>query len=633
MHHQAELSRMQLLLSMGMLEINVCRHAGSVEVVENYQWPRLPFRMRGPGRCRDYSGKSQIQQACDGDVPSPLLKDLHDPVLLPAGWDHSVHDRTDRCIGGYNASLVLCLTSELPGPRDIGCCRSNYSDTIFEQEGKYSVHIRVLCVWCKFLNISFNVLLRSWVGMINSELPHERLLRYDFRFAQLCLLFRTVSSLYTAAYLGSRQSQCPQSRSSSRRTYFATSAYSLYLYESLIALSQEVDVIWRRKRSLMTWLYIFTRYSAVVDNILLLAPTPGGLESCRAIIYMDDILQSIQFLCFALFSTMRVYALLNGKYLVAGLVLLLNLVPFGTNMFIFVTSTVIEDSEICSLNLSVSDDVSLILSLVTRIAVIIGDILVLLVTWMRTAQAYKEAKRLDIHSPVVIMLFRDGTIYFVLPPIIVCRFILNLRHITLAEHTSISATQSASIHFVSNMGQSLRLGTSEDEHEEFDGYSTQETESHTLTEGLTPSLEESEKRAPAVSAEPYYLVMDCLGGKTCSLYEPSRFVPDSMVIFRLGVAGNRISPLLIHWLQRCINGRQGQELRMGIEYMPHKIGSFGLSYRGFDHPRRGVAWPFRRHFKGAILLVDEYTPVTIRFGSFPAQQSISFSRDRYFKFA
>lgn len=29
---------------------------------------------------------------------------------------------------------------------------------------------------------------------------------------------------------------------------------------------------------------------------------------------------------------MRVYALLNGKYLVAGLVLLLNLVPFGTNM-------------------------------------------------------------------------------------------------------------------------------------------------------------------------------------------------------------------------------------------------------------------------------------------------------------
>lgn len=32
----------------------------------------------------------------------------------------------------------------------------------------------------------------------------------------------------------------------------------------------------------------------------------------------------------------------------------------------------------------------------------------LLVTWMRTAQAYKEAKRLDIQAPVVTMLFRDG---------------------------------------------------------------------------------------------------------------------------------------------------------------------------------------------------------------------------------
>lgn len=48
------------------------------------------------------------------------------------------------------------------------------------------------------------------------------------------------------------------------------------------------------------------------------------------------------------------------------------------------------------------------------------------------------------------------------------------------------------------MGQSLRLGTSEDEVNGYDGYSTQETESHTLTEGLTPSLEESEKRVSGV---------------------------------------------------------------------------------------------------------------------------------------
>lgn len=47
-------------------------------------------------------------------------------------------------------------------------------------------------------------------------------------------------------------------------------------------------------------------------------------------------------------------------------------------------------------------------SLVTRIAVIIGDILVLAVTWVKTAESYKEARRLNLRAPLVTMLFRDG---------------------------------------------------------------------------------------------------------------------------------------------------------------------------------------------------------------------------------
>ncbi len=52
----------------------------------------------------------------------------------------------------------------------------------------------------------------------------------------------------------------------------------------------------------------------------------------------------------------------------------------------------------------------LTVSLVTRISVIIGDVLVLVVTWLKTAQAYKEARLLNIKAPLVTMLFRDGAI-------------------------------------------------------------------------------------------------------------------------------------------------------------------------------------------------------------------------------
>ncbi len=41
---------------------------------------------------------------------------------------------------------------------------------------------------------------------------------------------------------------------------------------------------------------------------------------------------------------------------------------------------------------------------------IIGDILVLVVTWMKTAQSYSEARRLKMKAPLSRMLIRDGTV-------------------------------------------------------------------------------------------------------------------------------------------------------------------------------------------------------------------------------
>lgn len=66
-------------------------------------------------------------------------------------------------------------------------------------------------------------------------------------------------------------------------------------------------------------------------------------------------------------------------------------------------------------------------SLATRISVIIGDVLLLAVTWTKTAQAYQEAHRLNIRAPLATMLFRDGAMKL---PIILFLFELLIKSFT-----------------------------------------------------------------------------------------------------------------------------------------------------------------------------------------------------------
>ncbi|KAI0769500.1 hypothetical protein BC629DRAFT_1533270 [Irpex lacteus] len=246
-----------------------------------------------------------------------------------------------------------------------------------------------------------------------------------------------------------------------------------------------------------------------MDQILLLIPIWNFVVTVN---YIDSALRLLQFLCLAWFSSLRVYALLDGKYIMAGIVLLLNLVPFGTNMVSAANTVVVEDSVVCTSVSRISDNVilsylqnniygiytqDLIVSLFTRVSVIIGDVIVLAVTWTKTARAYREARQLHIRSPLATVLFRDGTthepnlpltLHFLIlllvmnileviqenivslvtdsltryicsfPPMIVCHFILSLRQIEPAGSSWASGNPSRSLRFVGNMGQSLQFG-------------------------------------------------------------------------------------------------------------------------------------------------------------------------------
>ncbi|KAI0769549.1 hypothetical protein BC629DRAFT_1595860 [Irpex lacteus] len=196
-------------------------------------------------------------------------------------------------------------------------------------------------------------------------------------------------------------------------TYISISANVLFLFETSITFAQEVNVIWTRKWSMITWLYVVTRYTTLLLTIL-------------------------------------------------------DLIPFSFEHPV---------------------------SLTTRIAAVIGDLLVLAVTWLKTAQLYREARRLKIEASLATTLLHDGTVYFVilliinvlqmlennlpdvffiqvsapflqtLPFVIVCRFILNLRQVKPTGETSTSGSSPAvtsSLRFVGNIGQSLHIGAGDE---------------------------------------------------------------------------------------------------------------------------------------------------------------------------
>ena len=56
-------------------------------------------------------------------------------------------------------------------------------------------------------------------------------------------------------------------------TLIATLA--LTAFEICITAQQEVDVIWRRKWTLITWLYSFTRYGELLAGILMFTADAG----------------------------------------------------------------------------------------------------------------------------------------------------------------------------------------------------------------------------------------------------------------------------------------------------------------------------------------------------------------------
>ncbi|KAI0700641.1 hypothetical protein BC835DRAFT_1304078 [Cytidiella melzeri] len=266
----------------------------------------------------------------------------------------------------------------------------------------------------------------------------------------------------------------------------------LYADAYLVLSANEVDAIWSRKWTLATWLYVLVRYTALVSTALRFsAMIPAYASSCLGQSIALDIAIIAKFLYFAVFSAIRVYAVWEGNLLISGVVFVLALVPFATNIVHFSTLTIIivpaqfAVFESCAGQARTSAQFNLGMSLTTRLAAILADVIVIIATWSKTFQTYRDARRHGFAAPLVTLLLRDGTIYFIVllimnvlvvlcnnvPPlekfdfaspflenftsIIMCRLIINLRQVHHDNTVVNPSRYTTTIQFAADMGQPL----------------------------------------------------------------------------------------------------------------------------------------------------------------------------------
>ncbi|EMD33242.1 hypothetical protein CERSUDRAFT_98836 [Gelatoporia subvermispora B] len=209
--------------------------------------------------------------------------------------------------------------------------------------------------------------------------------------------------------------------------YCVVASAALTVYDHICTIPQEVHFIWGCKLTSTVVLFYANRFLILVYAILNVildffpfrildephSPLDAECElyiwllvlSCTSSSYTTDALVLCLSVLWAAFSATRVYALSGGSRLLAFGVALLSLVPVGTNAY-----TSLYGINWQMINFPVLGPQ---LEIGARTAIIFADTMVLIITWSKTWATVRIAREHNVKMPVMTILLRDGTFYFI----------------------------------------------------------------------------------------------------------------------------------------------------------------------------------------------------------------------------
>jgi len=201
-----------------------------------------------------------------------------------------------------------------------------------------------------------------------------------------------------------------------------SAASALVLYDYLGTVARERELVWGRRLSRVVVLFHLNRWTllvwATLNSGTMFLPSRTRI-SCDVISSINACLEVLLLLVWAAFSAIRIYAISGCSWWWTLPVCLLSLAPVAINIYQFFMPQQVRIVNVpvigptCVIILSVPEFAAVGFDIGIRIFFIASDILVLLVTCLKTYTLKRDAERINIRAPFAGILFRNGVSYFV----------------------------------------------------------------------------------------------------------------------------------------------------------------------------------------------------------------------------
>ncbi|EJF61304.1 hypothetical protein DICSQDRAFT_170457 [Dichomitus squalens LYAD-421 SS1] len=184
-------------------------------------------------------------------------------------------------------------------------------------------------------------------------------------------------------------------------------AFALVYYECIVTLDREVSLVWGKRFTGATALFLLNRYTAMLKYpiyVVGLTQLSDEVSVCfvEAIFYsmltihrvnlLSRVLEIIPYFVWFAFLTLRVYAICGHDWRSAFPVAVAAFMPVASNIYLYSTTYTVNYP--------------------LPIGAILSDVLVLAITWWKTHGISKVVKEANLPVSLSSLLLRDGTIYF-----------------------------------------------------------------------------------------------------------------------------------------------------------------------------------------------------------------------------
>jgi len=204
--------------------------------------------------------------------------------------------------------------------------------------------------------------------------------------------------------------------------YGAAAVTTFIIYDYLLTLGDEVELVWSMKPSASSVVYyVLLRYPVLLYVIIpwISSTNPGLTASvCTGLSITSDVMATTFIIMVAAFGALRIYAVSGRDWRFVLPALALGLVPAVTNLYDYAQSAYEElpdGSSVCSQVQSLSRHLSKELVIISRTCAVASDMIVIFAICWHSRRHIKLANHLKNKRPSLMMLMmRDGLVLFVL---------------------------------------------------------------------------------------------------------------------------------------------------------------------------------------------------------------------------